>query len=304
MPNQLTEEVNLLVDLLPILASQSDFALKGGTAINLFYQDFPRYSLDIDLTYLPNQDRDTSLTQIAEKLELFSRQVKLFLPNVNIRKKLGGGNLETRISVSNAFAEVKIEVSPIARCTLFPAASMRVTETVKQSYKDTNMLVVSFDEVYAGKFSAALDRSLPRDLFDVKIFFENHQLSDSLFSATLFYLLCASRPIHELLSPTDINIDDQYDGFKSMMRKHVSLEELYSAKKQLLNRLHEKIEGTALKFLEDFHQCRPDFSLIGLPQAAELPAIKWKLLNLDKLMVQAPEKHKKLIENIRGLTEV
>lgn len=303
MRNEYEKCVKLLIDILPIIGGQTDFAIKGGTAINLFYQDFPRYSEDIDLTYLPIGDRQTSLIDIARKLVFVGKQIEESVFETTVRKKRGGGNLETRISASREFANVKIEVSPVAHGTLFSPANISVSESVKNFYKDTSMLVVRFEEVYAGKFSAALDRSLPRDLFDVKIFFENHQLSDSLFRATLIYCLCASRPIHELLSPKEIDIDDQYDGFKSMMRKHVSLEELYSAKKHLLNKLHEKLEGRAMKFLEDFHQCKPDFSLIGLPQAAELPAIKWKLLNLNKLRVQAPEKHKKLIENIRGLTE-
>lgn len=304
MRNEYEKCVKLLIDILPIIERQTDFAIKGGTAINLFYQDFPRYSEDIDLAYLPISDRQTSLIDIASKLNFVGKQIEESVFETTVKMKRGGGNLETRISASSELANVKIEVSPVFRGSLFPPSNMSVSESVKKFYKDTNMLVVSFDEVYAGKFSAALDRSLPRDLFDVKIFFENHQLSDSLFRATLIYLLCASRPIHELLSPKEIDIDDQYDGFKSMMRKHVSLEELYSAKKQLLNELHKKLEGTALKFLEDFHQCRPDFSLIGLPQAAELPAIKWKLLNLNKLRVQGSEKHKKLIKNIRRLIEL
>jgi hypothetical protein len=47
------EQVALLVRALPIVAEQMAFALKGGTAINLFYRDMPRLSVDIDLTYLP-----------------------------------------------------------------------------------------------------------------------------------------------------------------------------------------------------------------------------------------------------------
>jgi hypothetical protein len=59
----------LLVALLPSVAKQSCFALKGGTAINLFVRDMPRLSVDIDLAYLPVEDRDTSLAAIDQALE-------------------------------------------------------------------------------------------------------------------------------------------------------------------------------------------------------------------------------------------
>jgi hypothetical protein len=40
----------LLVEVLPVVAGEPCFALKGGTAINLFVRDLPRLSVDIDLT--------------------------------------------------------------------------------------------------------------------------------------------------------------------------------------------------------------------------------------------------------------
>ena len=43
-------QVALLVRLLPFIAAEKVFALKGGTGINLFYRDIPRLSVDIDLT--------------------------------------------------------------------------------------------------------------------------------------------------------------------------------------------------------------------------------------------------------------
>lgn len=58
------EQVQLLVRLLPTVAKQSCFALKGGTAINLFYRDMPRLSVDIDVAYLPVEDREASLAGI------------------------------------------------------------------------------------------------------------------------------------------------------------------------------------------------------------------------------------------------
>lgn len=55
------EQVQVLLKCLPAIRAQNLFALKGGTAINLFIQNLPRLSVDIDLTYLPTEDRETSI---------------------------------------------------------------------------------------------------------------------------------------------------------------------------------------------------------------------------------------------------
>src|SRR5690606_36532122 len=61
-------QVELLIRCLPAVANAPDFALKGGTAINLFLRDMPRLSVDIDLTYLPITDRANALTDIRVQL--------------------------------------------------------------------------------------------------------------------------------------------------------------------------------------------------------------------------------------------
>jgi predicted nucleotidyltransferase component of viral defense system len=53
------KQVKLLIRILPFIAEEDCFALKGGTAINLFVRNMPRLSVDIDLTYLPVLDVKT-----------------------------------------------------------------------------------------------------------------------------------------------------------------------------------------------------------------------------------------------------
>jgi predicted nucleotidyltransferase component of viral defense system len=66
---QYVSQIQLLVRSLPHIGEEKAFALKGGTAINLFYRNLPRLSVDIDLTYLPVMARDESLKEIDETLE-------------------------------------------------------------------------------------------------------------------------------------------------------------------------------------------------------------------------------------------
>jgi len=51
-------QVRLLLQIIPYVAEHKCFALKGGTAINLFIRDFPRLSVDIDLVFLPMMDQN------------------------------------------------------------------------------------------------------------------------------------------------------------------------------------------------------------------------------------------------------
>ena len=61
-------QVALLLKVLPEVAKEDCFALHGGTAINLFVRELPRLSVDIDLTYIPIEDRLSSLQIISEAL--------------------------------------------------------------------------------------------------------------------------------------------------------------------------------------------------------------------------------------------
>ena len=53
-----------------------------------------------------------------------------------------------------------------------------------------------------------------------------------------------------------------------------------------------RLTGDVAAFLLSLHDAEPDFRLIGLPQAADFPAVRWKLINLDKLKQANPLKHK------------
>ena len=64
MREKYLKQVDTLIEILPIALADKRMALKGGTAINLFHRDLPRLSLDIDLCYLPLEDRVTTFAHI------------------------------------------------------------------------------------------------------------------------------------------------------------------------------------------------------------------------------------------------
>ncbi len=106
---QYMRQVELLVRTLPFIARQDVFALKGGTAINLFYRDMPRLSVDIDLTYLPVEDRDATLAGIDAALDRIREDLLRNLRGVTVQRIAGGGNNDTRVLVRQGNIEVKIE---------------------------------------------------------------------------------------------------------------------------------------------------------------------------------------------------
>lgn len=84
-------QVELLVRVLPQIAEEDIFALKGGTAINLFYRDLPRLSVDIDLTYLPIKTRQESLAEINEGMSRIASAIEANISDVKTQRIQGGG---------------------------------------------------------------------------------------------------------------------------------------------------------------------------------------------------------------------
>ena len=178
------------------------FALKGGTAINLFYRDMPRLSVDIDLTYLPVADRQSSLKDIDTALDRIVAAIVRRDPSIEARRAAGGGNADTRIMVSDGQSQIKIETSPVARGALHPATRMIASQAVMEFFGFVEKTVLAFEDLFGGKLHAALDRQHPRDLYDVKLLYEKEGLTADLFRTFMVHVASSGRPMHELLAPT------------------------------------------------------------------------------------------------------
>ena len=80
-------QVALLLRILPCVYRIEDFAVHGGTAINLFHSNMPRYSVDVDITYIPIEDRESSLTNINEHLLQLKLDIERVVPGIRITHK-------------------------------------------------------------------------------------------------------------------------------------------------------------------------------------------------------------------------
>ena len=292
MLDRYVAQVRLLLSVLPDIATETAFALKGGTAINLFHRDMPRLSVDVDLTYLPVGDRRSSLEEIDRAFNRIATAITERNPRVKARRIAGGGDNDTRIMVSDGSAQIKIETSPVTRGVVYPARTMVASETVTEQFGFVETNVLAFEDLYGGKLHAALDRQHPRDLFDVKLLYENEGLTNDLFRVFMVYVASSGRPMHELLAPARPYREDLYDGeFSGMTRETVSRNALADTGRRLHADIKSRLKDVVADFLLSLHDAAPDFDLVGLPEAGRLPAVRWKLINLEKLKQADPEKH-------------
>ena len=129
------EQVRLMLDLLPFIAEESAFALKGGTAINFFVRDMPRLSVDIDLTYLPLEDRAASLAGISATLARIKAQAERRLPGARLTLVPQGDDMEVKVHCQRGRARVKVEVNPLQRGALWPVRKLACTDAVQEVFE-------------------------------------------------------------------------------------------------------------------------------------------------------------------------
>jgi predicted nucleotidyltransferase component of viral defense system len=298
------KEAKLLLEVMPAIADESCFALKGGTALNFFVRDMPRLSVDIDLTYLPISDRESTLNAISSALKSITKKILQANPLLLVQEgKIKNTNFVTKLYISNSEVQIKVEPNVVIRGTLFPTEMKRVSTKVQELFEvSVKTSIVSMADLYGGKICAALDRQHPRDLFDVKILFENEGITKDIRKGFLIYLASHKETMNQLLDPQlkDITIEFR-DEFLEMPTQPVTLEELLETRKSLIKIIQKILTKDERKFLLTLKEGVPDWDLLGVPGAEKLPAIQWKLMNIRKM---DPLHHKKSIERLKVLLKM
>ena len=281
--NPFFEQVRLLVIVLPHVARQRCFALKGGTAINLFVRDLPRLSVDIDLAYLPVEDRDTSLATIDRALRAIGMDIERAVPRAVVRGSvLRGTATWFKLLVEQKGVSVKIEVTPVLRGSVYPPDLRELAPRAQALFGYAQVPLLSFEDVYAGKLCAALDRQHPRDLFDVRLLLAAEGITPRMKDAFLVYLLSHNRSMAELIAPTRKDIEAVYKGeFSGMAVEPIELELLYAAREELIATVHRMLTDEDRQFLLAVKRGDADWGKFPIPGTQQLPAIQWKMHNLS-----------------------
>lgn len=285
------DTARLLIQVAPLVFTDNTFALKGGTAINLFVRDMPRLSVDLDLVFpdykLP---RAQALARINEAIRQAAERLTTRGFQTHILTATDAG--ETKLLVRRGSIEIKIEVNFVMRGTIHPVRTASLSQKAREVLlADLEAPLVSLEDMYGGKLVAAMDRQHPRDLFDVMQLFAHEGITPAIRQAFVVYLASHNRPIHEVLFPAKRDMTQEYERtFHGMTAEPVALEELLQARERMLQELQQGLDARERNFLISLAWNRPDWNQLGIAHLAELPAVRWKLHNLEQLAKTNPKK--------------
>lgn len=288
-------QVALLLDVLPEVAKEEIFALHGGTAINLFVRNMPRLSVDIDLTYLPIEDRKDSLQNISDGLSRISESILTVLP----KTKISLIEETSKLLIAHQGAQIKLEVNQTNRGALHDPQILPLCEKAQEEFEAfCEVPVIGIGQLYGGKICAALDRQHPRDLFDVKYFLESNEFTDEHKEGLLLAILSSNRPLEELLFP---NLIDQSaaltNQFEGMTNDPFTYEDFEKARENLISAIHESLTYRDKKFLLSVQSLQPDWNIYDFEL---FPSIQWKLRNLQRLKENNPEKYEGQLKSLKA----
>jgi len=289
-------QVSLLIKVIPHVTAEECFALKGGTAINLFVRDLPRLSVDIDLTYLPLNSRAQALADVDAAMKRIAKRVTDTISDARVTPATEDGRV-TKLTVRSGGVQIKIEVTPVLRGCVFEPEMRSVSPKVEEQFGFAEARVVSFADLYAGKLVAALDRQHPRDLFDARDLLANEGIDDDLRRAFIVYLISHPRTMGEVLTVRPKPLSKEFvQAFEGMTTEPVTVKQLNEAREALVAELLDKMPDAHREFLISFKEGQPKWELLGVPGAKDLPAVRWKQQNLDKL---DPARRADLVKKLR-----
>lgn len=280
---------------MPSVYRIKEFAVHGGTAINLFHKNMPRYSVDIDLTYIPIQDRNTSLQTINDRLLEVKKSLERTIPGIVVVPKPNVWKLLCSLND----ASVKIEVNGTKRGIIGDTVDMSLCEKAKAEFSmGCKARTVSFSQLYGGKITAALSRQHPRDLFDCK--YMNISSFNEVKDGFMLCLLGSDKPIIESLMPNEIDQTDALEKqFEGMTDVAFSYEDYKQARSQLIKLVQNGLTEDDKRFLLSFEEGVPDWTMCCAGDLSRYPSVQWKLLNIEKLKETNRKKYEQGIKKLQ-----
>ncbi|MDR1132977.1 MAG: nucleotidyl transferase AbiEii/AbiGii toxin family protein [Synergistaceae bacterium] len=294
------DQLGLVLEILPWIAREGSFALKGGTAINLFERGLPRLSVDIDLCYPRVSERGEALSKIASALDSLKHTLSEKLHMLEVVRGTSPSQ-EYKLLCRMPGASVKIEVNTTMRGCAWPLRNMPIhskAEEILERYIE--MPVISKEELFGGKICAALDRQHPRDMFDVHPLVTEEGLNRSVIQGFVVCLICHNRPIYELLTPNELDMKDTFSSqFSGMSGIPFTYSDYIATRSKLFYAILKSLSEKDRRFLISFKKGEPDWKLLGVEGASKLPAVHWKLQNIRRLIEISPRKHRDHLEKLQ-----
>ena len=291
MDKAYVEIVQLLLDTAPNIFRTPRFALKGGTALNLFVRNMPRLSVDIDVVYTDHRPgREEAMKEIANELAASKERLARIGIQASFARTQTGD--EVKLLVQRAKRQLKVEVNFVFRGTVLPVQKRSLVRPARDLFTtDLSLPVLAVSELYGSKLVAALDRQHPRDFFDIRGLFQDSRLTPETVECFVCYLAGHNRPIHEVLFSRDLDMGPAYENeFQGMTIDDVSLADLIATRERLRHEFILALTNEQKHFLLSLAGGEPKWNLMSCPHLAQMPAILWKLENLTKLKKGNPPK--------------
>jgi predicted nucleotidyltransferase component of viral defense system len=297
------KQARLLLQVLPFIEKAGGFALKGGTAINLFVREMPRFSVDIDLTYIPMNTRDEALTDISRSLREAADQIRRVLGAQVEEQRLKDTGRTVKLTVRRQEATIKVEPNLVLRGALYPPVQAILCRKAEEMFElSVSTRLLSVADLYGGKICAALDRQHPRDFFDIGLLLANEGLTDEIRRAFVVYLASHDRPMNELLKPKWKDLKPSFEKeFKGMTLEPIELDKLVETRNELLRLIHAGLTVPEKNFLLSLKDGEPDWNLLGLPGVERLPGLRWKLENIREMSPKKRQDQSARLRIVLGL---
>lgn len=278
------DTVRLLLLVAPHVFDSDRLGLKGGTALNLFVHDMPRLSVDIDVVFLDHSlPREAAIAAIGEELA----RIKGTLEKLGLTVAIPANQVgeEVKLVVSAGAAQVKVEVNQVFRGSVLTPESRNLVQAAEDLFTTSVALpVLAVPELYGSKLVAAFDRQHPRDWFDVLHMRQRQQLTPDVLDCFVAYLAGHNRPVHEVLFPSIKPMRAVFESeFAGMTLEDMPFAQIDDARTTTLAELPKLLSGNQREFLLSLLRAQPRWDLMPFRQLPDLPALRWKLQNLEKL---------------------
>ena len=290
------EKVVRLFDILKFISTELDpygdkLVLKGGTAINLMYTNLARLSVDIDLDYIGSLDKEKASQDrdiIMDALDNYMISEDYEISSKSRGSIILASRTYTFTNASHNKDNIKVEINFIDRIHICPS----VRKQINYFEKEVMVQTLQLEELFGMKICALIDRSKPRDLFDVNKLKENTVFinEDKLRKITVFYM--------SLDGIFDVN-EHTFDSIMAIGQEDIKKEllpvlakntkfDLAGTKEEAISFLNDLLALTdnEKKYLEEFSKGNFDpyllFEPIDAERASKHPMAKWRVANLKK----------------------
>lgn len=291
---EVIKQSTLLLDIMPFFLKKECFALHGGTALNFFILNMPRLSIDIDLTYLPiHEPFGQGVHQINKALTEIAKEIQTEMPNVRIQKKYKS----SKLIIEQQGTRIKIEPNRSMRGTISKPEVLSLSPKAKAFFKkDIHMRCCPKEQVFGGKFSAALSRKLVRDLFDVHQIFQHTSFNEKIKEGFFYAILSNNNSIaNHFLIPIEHRRNPIRKEIAGLFESPLVEKQYQETFEQLLNTLLSALTEKDKQFLLDFKQGNRlnRFDWLGYP------SILWKQQHVMLLKKERPSSYQKLLNRLK-----